>query len=555
MATHRGAACSLGLLLLALLLPTTRAQGFDKFSGWAFPGSLSCPQASLNSLLGGVVGGVQDASAALQALGSTSRAPGLLFVPPGTFQVRQSVEANKPLVLPRGAVLEVASGATLALNQPLNAGPWQVFSGSGAVRFKAGTALRILPEWFGAKGDGRADDADAIDKAVAAADDSGADVLFSRGRTYAVSRSVVKRKGMRIYSEEGATLKALRPQLVGVLYDTGGPHARSDVLPALIGFAIGVEFDDNGMVDSYAPLIAPAPGLPCDEGLRVNADSVRVKFGEIRNCVTGVHVTTRTPVRTVMQGVTVEGEQFVDTSGVAKQVFLFTALKPADPPKWDHGLYSLRSVKPHPSASGFAVVRSNLPRGGDKGLPFHTYEIAALGPLPRGARLLDTPIWNSVVRVAPAAPFADGSLDYDGGWYNSIYFTGPAAQPPGQPLALSSSPVSLAAFKSANKLAVTPWQNLLSVTIPASNWRAGQQKQLYMYHQLANAGQLIFLTVPEWGSRCIDGKLAVTALTDNSYSSSQVTGGVKYQVVLQVIACRDFSDALTFPVALGAAST
>lgn len=61
--------------------------------------------------------------------------------------------------------------------------------------------------------------------------------------------------------------------------------------------------------------------------------------------------------------------------------------------------------------------------------------------------------------------------------------------------------------------------------------------------------------MPQWGSRCIDGKLAVTALTDNSYSSSQVTGAVKYQVVLQVIACRDFSDALTFPVALGAAST
>lgn len=60
-----------------------------------------------------------------------------------------------------------------------------------------------VPHSPGAKGDGRADDADAIDKAVAAADDSGADVLFSRGRTYAVSRSVVKRKGMRIYSEEG----------------------------------------------------------------------------------------------------------------------------------------------------------------------------------------------------------------------------------------------------------------------------------------------------------------------------------------------------------------
>ncbi len=72
------------------------------------------------------------------------------------------------------------------------------------------------------------------------------------------------------------------------------------------------------------------------------------------------------------------------------------------------------AVKPHPSAAGFAVVRSNLPAQGDKGLPFHTYEIAELGALPPGGRLLDTPIWNSVLRVGPVAPFADGALDYSG---------------------------------------------------------------------------------------------------------------------------------------------
>ncbi|KAL4451468.1 hypothetical protein ABPG75_007130 [Micractinium tetrahymenae] len=514
--------------------------------------------ASLDSLLGGAAAAPadpQDASAALAALGSASRAPGLLFVPPGNVQVRRSADLNKPLVLPKGAVLDVASGATLSLNQPLNAGPWQVFSGAGAVKFKPGTALRILPEWFGAKGDGSADDADAIDRAIAAADDGGADVLFSAGQTYGIGHTIVKRLGMRIYSEDGATFKALQPGLVGMFYDTGGSHARPDVLPAFLGFATAVEFGDNGMVDSYTPLIAPAPGLPCKEGLRINADSCRIKFGTIRGCETGVHVTTRTPVRTVMQGLTVEGEQFVDTSGVAKQVFLFTALKPDDPPKWDHGLYSLRSVKPHPEADGFAVVRSNLPPEGDKGLPFHTYEIGALGALPRGGRLLDTPIWNSVLRVAPAAPFADGALDYSGGDFNSIYFTGAAAQYNGPTLTLSSSAGSLAAFKSANGLALTPWQNVLTVAIPADNWQAGEQKQFYMYHQLAYEGQLVFLTVPGWGSRCIDGKLAVTALTDNSYSTDKVTGGVKYEVVLQVVACRAFSGALTFPVAVGAAST
>lgn len=537
------------LVLFPALLPATvSAQGTQDFSGWLYPTGLSCPRASLDAPPGG------DASSALQALGSPFSGPGLLFVPPRSFDVRRSVDVNKPLVLPRGALLEVASGATLSINQPLNAGPWQLFSGSGAVKFKAGSALRILPEWFGAKGDGRADDADAIEKAIAAADDSGADVLFSSGQTYCLGRTITKRQGMRVYSEEGATLKALRPGLVGLLYQKGGPHSRPDTLPAFLGFATAVELDDNGMVDTYTPLVAPAPGLPCKEALRINADSCRVTFGVIQDCETGVHVTTRTPVRTVMQGLTVEGQQFVDTSGVAKQVFLFTALKPNDPPKWDHGLYSLRSVQPHPSASGFAVVRSNLPSDSDKGLPFHTYELPALGALPRGGRLLDTPLWNSVVRVAPAVPFADGALDFGGGGLNSIYFTGPAAQPPRQPLALPTSP-SLAAFKSANRLAVTPWQNVLTVTIPASNWQAGQQKQFYMYHQLAVNGQLLFLTVPGWGSRCIDGKLAVTALTDNSYSSSLVSGAVKYEVVLQVVACRAFSGALTFPLAVGAAST
>lgn len=102
-------------------------------------------QASLDAPPGG------DASSALQALGSPFSGPGLLFVPPRSFDVRRSVDVNKPLVLPRGALLEVASGATLSINQPLNAGPWQLFSGSGAVKFKAGSALRILPEWFGKK--------------------------------------------------------------------------------------------------------------------------------------------------------------------------------------------------------------------------------------------------------------------------------------------------------------------------------------------------------------------------------------------------------------------
>lgn len=156
---------------------------------------------------------------------------------------------------------------------------------------------------------------------------------------------------MQRAAHAGATFTALKPGLVGMAFQEGGPHARPDLLPAFRGFATALEFADNGMVsrdaprgcteakdrlicanspsrpppptsytpsgvgvesthtlhpsrccqvDSYTPLVAPAPGMPCKEALRINADSCRITFGVIQDCETGVVVTTRTPVRTVM---------------------------------------------------------------------------------------------------------------------------------------------------------------------------------------------------------------------------------------------------------------
>ena len=106
-----------------------------------------------------------------------------------------------------------------------------------------------------------------------------------------------------------------------------------------------------------------------------------------------------------------EGGAYVDTTGVGREVFLFNALNKIRPPYWDHNLFKVGSVRPHPRAAGFAVVRSD-PALPDKGLPFHTYEIGELGALPPGGKLLDSPMWDSVVRVRPLAPFKDGQLDY-----------------------------------------------------------------------------------------------------------------------------------------------
>lgn len=62
-------------------------------------------------------------------------------------------------------------------------------------------------------------------------------------------------------------------------------------------------------------------------------------------------------------------------------------------------------------------------------------------------------------------------------------------------------------------------------------------------------------SLPQWGASCIDGNLAVTAITDNSLANDVVTGGHKYEVVIDVVACRAFSGAVNFPIALGAVSS
>ena len=65
---------------------------------------------------------------------------------------------------------------------------------------------------------------------------------------------------------------------------------------------------------------------------------------------------------------------------------------------------------PHPNATGFALVRSNL-AGSVYGLPRQTFDVPKLFPLPRSGVLVDTPLWDSVLLLGPVGPFRDGQLD------------------------------------------------------------------------------------------------------------------------------------------------
>jgi hypothetical protein len=129
--------------------------------------------------------------AALTAIGADSKT---LYLAPGTWVgvaaagSNLTVPANVNLWMDMGAILTIANGKTLTINGPLEAGLYQVFdwSGSGTV---AGLAQvqAVLPEWFGAKGDGSTDDYASVAKTLAVAEACTRPVHFRPRTTYKIN--------------------------------------------------------------------------------------------------------------------------------------------------------------------------------------------------------------------------------------------------------------------------------------------------------------------------------------------------------------------------------
>jgi hypothetical protein len=140
--------------------------------------------------------------AALTAMGST---PAVLHVPRGDYAINADLTApaNVTLRVERGAVLNIADGKTLTLNGSLEAGPYRIFSwvGSGVVSLGDGRALQVVPEWWGALGDGVTDDTAAVRAAITATGALGtypstlSHILrFLPGKTYAVQKLTLNRR-------------------------------------------------------------------------------------------------------------------------------------------------------------------------------------------------------------------------------------------------------------------------------------------------------------------------------------------------------------------------
>lgn len=533
-------------LLIGNGLPT--AFCITNVFSWRHPDQLSCPQLSLDAL--GAKPGT-DIAAKLLALDDRSRQPGVLFVSPGRYTIGRSLTLGKPVVFAKGAVFVVPTGVSLTFIKPISAGPYPIFAGTGRV-FISRQQPALLVDWF--LGDGGADAGPGLNRALQAANNSALEAAFA-SKTYAIGQTLKKGRGCRISSQPGSQLTpsaAAPANLVGMEYESKG-HVRPETLPTFTGFHTAVKFSDVGMTDVFVPLIQSSPTRACKVGIWFNGDSTQVKFGTIKNCETGVLVTTPDPGLYVMQGFNIWGGEWVDTAGVGKQVVMWLAQNRAAPPKWDHSGFVIDKITPSAKATGFAVIRSNYPVDA---LAFQHYSLGKLGALPAGGRLLDANLWDAEVRVTPTVGFKEGQLACtDASAFNAIRFEGPAAKT-AKVHVLASRPSSLSAFKAANGLQNAPWQNRLRLKVPARTWRAGETAQYFLYHQLASAGSQLFFNIPGLGSQCIGGKLAVTAVTDSQLVAPTTGQGrqQQYEVVLDVVACSAFSSAVTFDLAVGAPS-
>jgi hypothetical protein len=104
---------------------------------------------------------VQAITDATAKVGSSSLT--LLFST-GTWMVDSNVTipSNVTCRIPRGCVFNISSGVTLTINGDIDAGLYQIFSGSGSV--SAPNAKDAPPNWWGAALDGSTDDTTAIGK-------------------------------------------------------------------------------------------------------------------------------------------------------------------------------------------------------------------------------------------------------------------------------------------------------------------------------------------------------------------------------------------------------
>ena len=90
--------------------------------------------------------GVTDDTSAI----ASANTAGACFLPAGTYVIGSNLTLTNQVTFAPGAKLQIATGKTVAINGGIQAGLYQIFTGTGTVTFAPQTTPDGYPEWWGA---------------------------------------------------------------------------------------------------------------------------------------------------------------------------------------------------------------------------------------------------------------------------------------------------------------------------------------------------------------------------------------------------------------------
>ena len=151
----------------------------------------------------GVVGdGTTDDRAAFASSDTSATVSNLpLMLLPGTYRVASDLTITSPVWFITGAIIKPDSGVTVTLAGGIAvAPPSQIFDNSSAGGFVIKKlSAPIAVEWFGAKGDGVADDTAPIQAAINTCQESGGGVVLLRSGKFGISAPLnITKNGVKL---------------------------------------------------------------------------------------------------------------------------------------------------------------------------------------------------------------------------------------------------------------------------------------------------------------------------------------------------------------------
>ena len=186
-----------------------------------------------------------------------------------TVESNLTVPANVHLMFDMGGMLNVLEGVTVTLRCPFQAPLTRIFTGKGQVIFGRGSALEVYPQWWGAKGDGIANDTEAVQAALDSRTTGGI-VRFPAG-TYNITKTIEFYSGASLYGPASIRSRNVIPALL----QSKNPAARSGVWIERMGFSGRSVDGENSriginMTNVCSSRLIDVSVSSCDIGIKVD---------------------------------------------------------------------------------------------------------------------------------------------------------------------------------------------------------------------------------------------------------------------------------------------